>query len=151
MQAKLAEESSVHSESGRVYHIVEWPEQRNRIRVQLHWPVTFSSPRLSTAVETTTQNLSSEGFYCLARTAFVPGELVVCIITVPSHQPHNPENVAFLECRVRIVRVEPAKETGFYGIGCQIEDYQFLNGPRKVSRSLHKTPGRQRAASLASL
>jgi hypothetical protein len=152
MPAKLAEELPVHSENGRsVYHIVEWPEQRNRIRMQVHWPVTFSSPRLSNAVETTTQNLSSEGFYCFARTAFVPGELVACTITVPSHRPHSPESVLLLECRVRIVRVEPAKEGGFYGIGCQIEDYQFLNGTRRISHSLHRTRGRGREASVASL
>jgi hypothetical protein len=140
MPAKLAEHSPEHSESGRgVYHVGEWQEQRKRIRVHVHWPVTFSRSRLSEAVETTTQNLSSEGFYCFARTAFVPGELMACTLRVPSHQPHSPESVLLWECRVRIVRVDPANESGFYGIGCRVEDYQFVNGTRKFPRNLYKT------------
>jgi PilZ domain len=147
MPSKLAEELPVHSEKGRgVYRVVEWPEQRNRIRVQVHWPVTFSSPRLSDAVATTTQNLSSEGFYCFAQTALVPGELVACTIMVPSHQPHSPESALLWACRVRIVRVEPGKESGSYGVGCQIVDSQFLNGARRISRTLYKVPGERSEA-----
>lgn len=133
MPVRLAEELPVHSENGRsVHHIVEWREQRNRTRVQVHWPVTFSGSSLSDVVETTTQNLSSEGFYCFAPTAFVPGELVICTFRVPSHQPHDPESVLLLECQVRIVRVEPAADGDFYGIGCQIRDFKFLKGGRRI-------------------
>jgi len=148
MFAKLAEESTVRCES--VYHTVEGPEQRNRTRLQLHWPVTFCVPRLSDPVETTTQNLSSDGFYCFARIAFVPGELLICTIRVPSHQRNSSQNVLLLGCRVRIVRVEATQETGFYGMGCQIEDYWVLNGPQKLSCRFPKGWGR-REAPLVSL
>ena len=105
-------------------------ERRRRIRVQVHWPICFLRPGTTDFIETETQNLSSEGFYCLANTPFVPGEIRECTLGVPVHQPHNGDRVRPVLCRVRVIRVEALSEDGIYGIGCRIEDYRFISEQR---------------------
>lgn len=103
---------------------VVW-ERRRRARVQVHWPLNFSRPGTTEIVETVTHDLSSDGFYCLARTAFVPGEIRECTLGVPMHHPSSGNRVRPVLCRVRVIRVEALREDGFYGVGCRIEDYRF--------------------------
>ena len=101
-------------------------ERRRRSRVQVHWPVCFII-RMSTAdcVRTVTHDLSSDGFYCLANTPFIPGEIRECVLGVPMHRSHSGDQVRTVHCRVRVIRVEALGEDGTYGVGCQIEDYHF--------------------------
>jgi len=103
------------------------PERRRRVRTQVHWQVSFVGSDARSTVETTTQNLSSAGFRCLSPVRLVPGDLMVCMLKVPEHQPLIAGRTLALECKVRIVRVEPADETGSYGIACEIVDYRFLH------------------------
>ena len=102
-------------------------ERRRRTRVQVHWPVCFIRPGTADIVETVTHDLSSDGFYCLANTAFVPGEIRECTLGVPMHRPHSGDRVRPVLCRVRVIRVEALGEDGTYGLGCRIEDYRFIN------------------------
>ena len=102
-------------------------DRRNRIRTQVHCPVRFLRPGPMDVLETTTQNLSSDGFYCLIKSPFVPGESMACTLSLPAHQPHSTERMLLLECKVRIIRVEALDGDGLYGIGCHIEDYSFLH------------------------
>jgi hypothetical protein len=100
-------------------------ERRRRARVQVHWPIRFVRPGTVEIVETVTHDLSSDGFYCMANTAFVPGEIRECTLGVPMHNPDK-DRVRPVLCRVRVIRVEALAEGGFYGLGCRIEDYRFL-------------------------
>ena len=102
-------------------------ERRRRSRVQVHWPVCFIRPDTTALVETVTHDLSSDGFYCLASTAFVPGEIRECTLGVPVHHPKGGDHVRPVLCRVRIIRVEALGEDGSYGVGCRIEDYRFIS------------------------
>lgn len=101
-------------------------ERRTRFRTMLHWQVRFFQPSPLDTVETVTQNLSSGGFYCLAQTPLVPGEITTCSLKLPAHHPNGAEAVS-LECKVRVIRVEAPDADGLYGIGCRIEDYHFLH------------------------
>lgn len=100
-------------------------ERRRRSRVRVHWPICFIRPDTTGIVETVTHDLSSDGFYCLANTAFVPGEIRECTLGVPIHHPNSGDRVRPVLCRVRVIRVEALGEDG-YGLGCRIEDYRFL-------------------------
>jgi len=104
-------------------------DRRNRIRTQVHCPVRFLRSGTMEPLETTTQNLSSDGFYCLIKSPFVADESVACTLSLPAHQPHSTEQMLLLECKVRIIRVEVLDGDGLYGIGCRIEDYCFLHIP----------------------
>jgi hypothetical protein len=102
-------------------------DRRRRARVQIHWPVSFIRTGTSDCVETVTHDLSSDGFYCVANTAFVPGEIRECILSVPMHRPYGGERVRPVLCRVRVIRVETLGEDGSYGVACRIEDYRFAS------------------------
>ena len=100
-------------------------ERRNRVRAQVHWPVSFVRGDREETVETLTQNLTSEGFYCFCSSSFVPGERLDCCLKLPAHDPAGRSQVLWLECRVRIGRVDPPNAEGIFGVACQIEDYHF--------------------------
>ena len=106
-------------------------ERRKRLRAQVHWAISFFRLDNSDTVETVTQNLSSDGFYCRVNTAFVPGEVYPCILNVPTHYPYGGNRVQPVQCRVRIIRVEVLGAEDSYGVACRIEDYRFAssNGP----------------------
>src|ERR1043165_3159323 len=75
MSARSIEQVPEHpKKNGRIGCI----ERRRRSRIQVHWPVRFLNGETVDIVETVTRDLSSDGFYCLAKMLFVPGELKVC-------------------------------------------------------------------------
>jgi hypothetical protein len=100
-------------------------DRRRRVRMQVHWPVFFLRPGIAEVLETVTHNLSSDGFYCLAKSPFTPSEVTECTLGIPTHYPRDPERMLSVHCRVRVIRVEALKENGMYGVGCRIEDYSF--------------------------
>jgi hypothetical protein len=105
------------------------PERRARARNKVHWQVSFLKKGIASNFVTTTQNLSSEGFYCFSPFALRPGDITFCIVEVPALW--NSTTLA-LECRAKVIRVEPPNEAGFFGVGCEIEDYRF---PRVTRRT----------------
>jgi hypothetical protein len=99
-------------------------ERRKRRRVALHWPVRVLRQPGNTPVESTTKNLSSEGFYCVIKEPFKRGARLQCEIVIPGTGLGLTESSIRLQCRVTVKRVEPLS-SGF-GLGCHIEDYSLL-------------------------
>jgi PilZ domain len=104
------------------------PERRARHRITVHWPILFFRMGSGETIETVTQNLSSNGFYCHAAVPITPGEAVRCILKIPSYDPTGFEKSRVLECRIRVTRVEPGSVEGSFGIACQIQDFQLIVG-----------------------
>lgn len=102
-----------------------WKDRRKRVRARLHLPVCFFAAEHRAAVETTTRDLSINGFYCVSPAPFRVNEIALCFISIPICRPDRAEQTLVLKCRARIVRVELLEGTG-YGAGCEIEDYCFL-------------------------
>lgn len=100
-------------------------ERRKRARNQLHWYLLLFRNQAADAVESLTRDLSSSGFYCITAVAFTPGEQLICALRVPTHDPNGKRLEQRLECKVRVVRVEPLSSEGTFGLACQIEDYHF--------------------------
>ncbi len=100
-------------------------ERRKRQRTHLHWPVRLFRNSGEGVVETTTRNLSSDGFYCTTTVEFTLGEPMHCILRLPAHDPGG--QMLSLQCRVHVVRVDPANGDGLYGLACRIEDYHFVH------------------------
>ena len=105
---------------------VSRPERRKRTRSQVHWPVCFFGVDARERFETVTENLSSSGFLCFAPVPLILGERMICALRMPSHHTVNNGRAASLECRIRVVRVEPIDGRESYRTACQIEDYRFI-------------------------
>src|SRR6266496_2078906 len=95
-------------------------DRRKRKRVLLHWPVRLLRQPGTSPIDTTTENISSEGLYCISNESFKPGERVQCMIVIPAGG-FGLERSLNLECQVTVRRVEELP-IGF-GLGCHIEDY----------------------------
>jgi hypothetical protein len=108
--------------SDRAYHL----ERRKRVRTTVHWPILFFRNRAGEGIESTTQNLSSTGFFCFSQQPFEAGEALFCTLRIPSHDPEGKERIWILECRVRVRRSEPASREGLFGVACEFEDYRLL-------------------------
>src|SRR6266571_2071659 len=98
--------------------------RRKRRRVPVHWPVRLFRQAGKPLVESTTENLSSEGLYCITTEPFRPGERLQCVIVVTGESFGYSESPILLECHVTVRRVE-SLHSGF-GLGCHIEDYGLL-------------------------
>ena len=101
--------------------------RRKRTRLGVHWRLQFREAGCA-AVETVTQDLSSEGLYCLVGVPFVPGEVRECILHVPARDPEDDTRSVPVSCCVRVVRAEGLAETGLYGVACRVENYHFAEG-----------------------
>ena len=100
-------------------------ERRKRTRNHLHWSLLLFRNQRAEAVESLTRDLSSNGFYCVTGVAFTPGERVICTLKIPTHDPNGKHLEQKLECKVRVMRVEPQGTEGTFGLACRIEDYHF--------------------------
>ena len=118
------------------------PERRKRTRNSLHWSVLLFRNNGTEAVESLTRDLSSSGFYCVTRIAFTPGERLICTLSIPTHDPNGTQLERRLECKARVLRVEPQGADGAFGLACQIEDYRFIQAAPKErgSASLSHPP-----------
>jgi|SRR5271165_1474761 len=103
-------------------------ERRKRARTNVHWPVLLIRTETLETVESITQDLSIDGFYCLSKMPFLLGESLICALQVPTHDPSGKELVRRLECTVRVLRTDSEVREGAYGIACRIEDYHFAHG-----------------------
>jgi hypothetical protein len=110
--------------------MVALEERRKRKRIALHWPVRLFRDPANPSVESTTENLTSNGFYCISKEPFALGERLECIIAIPAGSFGYNESPIRLQCRVRVARVE-GQEAGF-GLGCYIEDYDLLTNARSA-------------------
>ena len=103
-------------------------DRRKRVRVPVHWPVRLFGGVGNPAVETATENLSSDGFLCISNQRFEAGERLECEIVLPAESLGTPKKSLKLQCWVIVRRVEH-RPAGF-GLGCQIEKYTLVAGPR---------------------
>ena len=101
-------------------------DRRRRKRVALHWPVRLFRQPEQPSVESITENLSSEGLYCITREPFRLGERLQCEIVLPGEFLGSSEPSIRLQCHVTVMRVEHL-DRGF-GVGCHIEDYTLATG-----------------------
>lgn len=105
-------------------------ERRKRTRIALHWPVYLYRDQGAPPVESTTENLTSNGFYCVCKERFQQGEQLECVIAIPEGAFGYSAAPIRLQCRVKVMRVE--KQMNDFGLGCSIEDYELLTEPEPL-------------------
>jgi len=114
-------------------------ERRKRKRIALHWPVRLYRTSGSPSIDSTTENLSSNGFYCESTEPFQLGDQLHCIIAIPAGAFGYSDTRVRLQCRVRVMRVESHRDR--FGLGCCIEDYELLtNSGSELLRAMTAKP-----------
>ena len=103
-------------------------ERRQRVRLGVQWRLQF---RLSpeTLLSLHTANLSSEGFYCVARQAIAAADYE-CLLRIPAHAPGDSRQILYLRCQVRVLRAEALGDQRF-GIAARIRSYRAFTGSSK--------------------
>ena len=95
-------------------------DRRKRKRMALRWPLRLSRRPGKWSVESTTENLSSEGLFCVTKKPFKPGERLQCEMVTPGESFGSAEASLRLKCFVTVRRVEYL-HSGF-GLGCHIPE-----------------------------
>ena len=108
-------------------------ERRKRKRVALHWPVRLFRHPDTQSIESTTENLTSNGFYCVSDQPFELGERLDCVIVIPAGSFGYSDSPICLQCRVKVMRVEDQQQR--YGLGCYIEDYDLLSNAKAAQQA----------------
>ena len=96
-------------------------DRRKRPRVPVHWTLRLFKQPGRPPTESVTENLSSEGLYCVTAQKFKTGERLQCEIVIPAEAGTGSPVV--ISCNVTVKRVESLRPG--YGLGCQIEDYSL--------------------------
>lgn len=94
------------------------------MRLALHWSVRLRSAD-GAEIHAETLNISSEGFYCIARRPLTPGETADCSIGIPA--PSSPGRQHYVTCQCTVLRIERLSDESF-GIACHIDDYSLSPG-----------------------
>ena len=106
-------------------------ERRSRPRAALQWVVHVLRAGSRQPLSSTTRNVSSQGFYCLVQEPFESGEHVECTVVIPIPKSGKPDDVVWLKCQARALRIEAAAADKAFGIAFLIEEYfvVHLNPP----------------------
>ena len=109
-------------------------ERRSRPRAALQWVVHVSRAGSKHPVASKTRNVSSQGFYCLLQEPFESGERVECTVVIPIPKSAKSDDVLWLKCQARVLRVEAAAADTAFGIAFQIEEYCVVHlNPMQIS------------------
>jgi len=82
--------------------------------------------------QTQTKDINPSGFYCRINQLIQPWDPVACDIAVPAHDRRYPEDVVYLRCKIRAVRVEAIPDSAEFGLACRIEDYRIISAQMKI-------------------
>lgn len=95
-------------------------ERRGRARLPLRLPVRLNTPDGSLSIDSFTENISSDGFYCICSKRLTPGEVFKVDVSLPGFQA---DQGIVIRCQARVMRTDaPGVGLGF-GVGCHIENY----------------------------
>jgi PilZ domain len=103
------------------------PERRRRTRTPLRCPITLFRCNSTDAVESTTSNLSCEGFHCLVESEYLIGDQLTALLRIPAFDPSGKEQSCTLSCLVRVIRVDACNREGIYGLSCAIDAYHLTH------------------------
>src|SRR5579871_1053031 len=105
-------------------------ERRRHPRLRLSYLLRLFRPGNTAGIETTTQDLSCGGFYCISDHPVQPHEQIECELLIPSEQlGESSEPDLVLRCRAEVVRVVEDRLAPRFGVACRLEDYTINRNP----------------------
>lgn len=107
-------------------------ERRNYDRVPLRCAVVLWNPREGSVTALTTEDLSSEGFYCFCKEPYAPGERLQATLEVPcQYWNGRGTDCLVLQCEVEVVRVVLRGSEEHFGVAFRINDYIVIGNRRQ--------------------
>lgn len=103
-------------------------ERRERTRSPVRWPILLFKDTSAGTAETVTENLNCSGFFCFSELPVATGDVLSCVLRIPTCDTRPDASTLTLLCRVRVLRVERAFLHAPVGIACRIEDYRCVSG-----------------------
>jgi PilZ domain len=91
-------------------------DRRKYERLPLRLPVRFIHERGS-VTSCFTENISSDGFYCVSPDPFVPGDLLAVELLLPAHNLDRGEKRVRLVCQALVVRIDSTWLGPGFGVG----------------------------------
>jgi len=100
------------------------PERRRRPRVRLACPVRMLRIGNGCRIDTKTEDISCEGFFCITESLFSLREKLYCELVIATGSDGRAVGEAIvLRCRAEVVRVVRQPENSAFGVGCRVSDY----------------------------
>src|SRR5450432_3623547 len=99
-------------------------DRRGRRRLKLPYSIVLHRLGDSEGIQTTTQDISSDGFFCISEQPFSPHEKLECEVVIPAQDLRVSEAGSLvLHCRAEVVRVIADGLKPGYGLACHLEDF----------------------------
>jgi hypothetical protein len=126
----------------------EAPERRRRPRLTLAYPLRLFRVGYGSRVETKTENISCEGFFCITESFFTPREKLDCELVLTSDDGQPVDEAIVLRCRAEVVRVVRHSQNSMFGLACRVADYTVERKllEQALALDLMPEPSRKRAS-----
>jgi hypothetical protein len=98
-------------------------DRQQNDRVEMRYAVSLWKPSNGTFTRTLTENLTSEGFFCVSNEPYRQGDQLEATLEVPHGRRWNMPRLA-LQCQVEVVRVKGRQSR----IGFRIKEYTVIQG-----------------------
>lgn len=98
-------------------------DRRRRPRLMLAYPLRLFRMGNGSRVETKTENISCDGFFCTTKSFLSPREKLECELILISGNGQPLDDAIILRCRAEVVRVVRQNEDSTFGVGCRVVDY----------------------------
>lgn len=105
-------------------------ERRGQSRTSLRVPLLLLPYGWLRPIQTETENVSMDGFFCRTREAFVPGDRLKFLLLLPNAvKDSEPARATCLQGIAEVVRVVAGASGHSFSIGCRLSDYRVLTNP----------------------
>jgi hypothetical protein len=99
-------------------------DRRRHPRVRLSYLLRLFRSGHSAGIETQTEDLSCDGFYCISDRPILPNERIECELLIPGERAGDPwDSDLVLRCRAEVVRVVSDPRDPTFGVACRLEGY----------------------------
>ena len=113
-------------------------DRRRRQRLKLPYSIVLHRIGEPTGVQTATEYISSDGFFCISEQPFSPNENVDCEVVIPSQDSTCDAESLVLRCRAEVIRVVTDGINPGYGLACRLKDYTVGRTILKQTRTTHR-------------
>lgn len=114
----------------------EVADRRRRPRLRLAYPLRLLPADRRSSIETKTEDISCEGFFCLTESTLRLRERLECELLIPANTDDLDalEETIVLHLDAEVVRVVRHSNDSLFGIGCRIADYTIGDFERHLAK-----------------